>query len=126
MSRGLGDVYKRQASIRAWQDERHVLENRRLYREKFSAVTDILAPVLEVPLPPAGFYLWPQTPIDDQEFSRQLYRQQNVVVLPGSYLSRGTDAGNPGKNHVRLALVAPLDECIEAAQRIRTFIESLN
>jgi N-succinyldiaminopimelate aminotransferase len=114
------------ASIRAWQDERHVLENRRLYREKFSAVTDILAPVLEAKLPPAGFYLWPQTPIDDQEFSRHLYQQQNVVVLPGSYLSRDTVAGNPGKNHVRLALVAPLDECVEAAQRIRTFIESLN
>jgi N-succinyldiaminopimelate aminotransferase len=114
------------ASIRAWQDEQHVQENRRLYREKFSAVTDILAPVLEVETPPAGFYLGPQTPIDDQEFSRRLYQQQNVVVLPGSYLSRDTDAGNPGKNHVRLALVAALDECIEAAHRIRTFVENLN
>jgi len=114
------------ASIRAWQDERHVLENRRLYREKFSAVLDILAPVLEVQTPPASFYLWPRTPIDDQEFSRRLYQQQNVVVLPGSYLSRDTDAGDPGKNHVRLALVAAPGECIEAAHRIRTFIESLN
>jgi len=114
------------ASIRAWQDERHVLENRRLYREKFAAVAAILAPVLEVQTPPAGFYLWPRTPIDDQEFSRRLYQQQNVVVLPGSYLSRDTDAGDPGENHVRLALVAALDECIEAAHRIRTFIETLN
>jgi N-succinyldiaminopimelate aminotransferase len=114
------------ASMRAWQDERHVLENRRLYREKFSAVLDILAPVLEVQTPPASFYLWPRTPIDDQEFSRRLYQQQNVVVLPGSYLSRDTDAGNPGKNHVRLALVAAPGECIEAAHRIRTFIESLD
>lgn len=114
------------ASIRAWQDESHVLENRRLYREKFSAVADILAPVLEVQIPPAGFYLWPRTPIDDQEFSRRLYLQQNVVVVPGSYLSRDTGTGNPGENHVRLALVAALDECIEAAHRIRTFIENLN
>jgi N-succinyldiaminopimelate aminotransferase len=114
------------ASIRAWQDEQHVLENRRLYREKFSAVADILAPVLEVQTPPASFYLWPRTPIDDQEFSRRLYQQQNVIVLPGSYLSRDTDAGNPGKNHVRLALVAALNECIDAAHRIRTFVESLN
>jgi N-succinyldiaminopimelate aminotransferase len=114
------------ASIRAWQDEQHVLENRRLYREKFSAVTDILAPVLDLKTPPASFYLWPRTPIDDQEFSRRLYQQQNVVVLPGSYLSRNTEAGNPGKNHVRLALVAELGECIEAAQRIRTFVETLS
>jgi len=114
------------ASIRAWQDEQHVQQNRRLYREKFSALADILAPVLDVQTPPAGFYLWPRTPIDDQEFSRRLYQQQNVVVLPGSYLSRDTEAGNPGGNHVRLALVAALEECIEAAHRIRTFIESLN
>lgn len=113
------------ASIRAWSDEKHVLENRRLYREKFDAVIDILSPVLDVQAPPASFYLWPRTPIDDQEFSRRLYQQQNVVVLPGSYLSRDTQTGNPGKDHVRMALVAPLDECIDAAQRIRLFIEQL-
>ena len=113
------------ASVRAWQDEQHVTENRRLYRGKFSAVTDILAPVLDVQVPPGGFYLWQRTPIDDQAFSLQLYQQQNVIVLPGSYLSRDTASGNPGKDHVRMALVAPLDECIEAAQRIRTFIEQL-
>ena len=113
------------ASIRAWQDEQHVVENRRLYREKFSAVAEILRPVLRVQTPPAGFYLWPQTPIDDQEFSRRLYQQQNVVVLPGTYLSRDTEAGNPGKNHVRMALVATLDECVEAAHRMRRFLEDL-
>lgn len=113
------------ASVRAWQDERHVVENRQLYREKFSAVTDILAPVLDVEIPPGGFYLWQRTPIDDQAFALELYRQQNVMVLPGSYLSRDTAAGNPGKDHVRIALVAPLDECVEAAQRIRAFVEHL-
>ncbi len=113
------------ASVRAWSDEKHVQENRRLYREKFSATADILTPVMEVEIPPASFYLWQRTPIDDQEFSRQLYQQQNVVVLPGSYLSRDTATGNPGKNHVRMALVAPLDECVDAANRIRSFVEQL-
>ncbi len=111
------------ASARAWQDEVHVTENRRLYREKFAAVTDILAPVLDVEAPPASFYLWPHTPIDDQIFARQLLAEQNVIVLPGSYLSRDTANGNPGKEHIRMALVAPLDECIEAANRIRQFTE---
>ncbi|HHH44398.1 MAG TPA: succinyldiaminopimelate transaminase [Gammaproteobacteria bacterium] len=113
------------ASVRAWQDEAHVRENRRLYREKFAAVTDILSPVLEVPVPPGGFYLWPRTPVDDREFCRRLYQEQNVIALPGSFLSRDTAAGNPGRNHVRLALVAALDECVDAAQRIRECIEHL-
>jgi len=113
------------ASIRAWRDEAHVQENRRLYREKFSAVTDILSPVMDIETPPASFYLWQRTPVDDTVFSRELYRQQNIMVLPGSYLSRDTATGNPGHNHVRMALVAPLDECIDAAQRIRTFTEQL-
>ena len=114
------------ASIRAWQDEAHVVENRRLYREKFAAVTDILSPVLDLHTPPASFYLWPRTPIDDQVFARQLLAEQNVIVLPGSYLSRDTENGNPGQDHIRMALVAPLDECIDAAQRIRTFTEQLD
>ena len=113
------------ASARGWQDEQHVAENRRLYREKFAAVSDILAPVLELQTPPASFYLWPRTPIDDQEFARRLYQQQNVIVLPGSYLSRDTATGNPGRDHVRMALVAPLDECTEAAWRMRAFMEQL-
>jgi len=112
------------ASRCAWGEERHVVENRRLYREKFAAVTDILAPALTFETPPAGFYLWPQTPLDDERFSLRLLEEQNVIVLPGKYLSRDTSAGNPGSGHVRLALVAPLDECIEAARRIRAFVEN--
>ncbi len=114
-------------SERAWRDEEHVRENRRLYREKFAVVTDILAPVLELSTPPASFYLWPRTPAttDDERFSRELLQQQNVIVLPGTYLSRDTGAGNPGRNHVRMALVAPIDECSEAARRIRAFVETL-
>jgi N-succinyldiaminopimelate aminotransferase len=113
------------ASVRAWRDERHVVENRRLYREKFAAVRDILAPVVELAIPPAGFFLWLRIPIDDQEFARRLYQQQNVMVLPGSYLSRDSGGRNPGKGHVRLALVAELDQCLEAAHRIRNFLEHL-
>ena len=113
------------ASLRAWQDEKHVLENRRLYREKFSAVADILSDVLPIHVPPAAFYLWTKTPIDDQIFSRDLYAQQNVVVLPGSYLSRDTASGNPGNQHIRMALVAPMDECVDAANRIKQYINTL-
>ena len=113
------------ASIRAWQDEAHVIENRTLYTHKFAAVLDILAPVLDVQQPEAGFYLWPQTPFDDTEFARDLLGQQNVAVLPGSYLSRSAGGINPGANHVRLALVAPVEDCIEAAERIKTYIVSL-
>jgi N-succinyldiaminopimelate aminotransferase len=113
------------ASVRAWRDERHVIENRRLYRDKFRAVVDILAPVLDVSTPPGSFYLWPRTPIDDESFSRRLLETQNVIVLPGTYLSRDTAGGNPGSHHIRMALVAPLDECIEAARRIRAFTQTL-
>ncbi|MDH3561173.1 MAG: succinyldiaminopimelate transaminase [Gammaproteobacteria bacterium] len=113
------------ASIRAWEDETHVADNRALYREKFSVVLEILAPVLDVQQPPAGFYLWPVTPIDDCEFARGLLEQQNVRVLPGSYLSRSSAGINPGNRHVRMALVAPLEDCIEAAQRIKSYLVSL-
>lgn len=113
------------ASISAWSDEAHVAHNRDLYREKFKAVLDILSPVMNVTMPEASFYLWAQTPIADTEFARQLFEQQNVTVLPGSYLGRDTAEGNPGANRVRMALVAPLDECIEAAKRIRSLIENL-
>ena len=112
------------ASIRAWEDEEHVIDNRALYREKFRAVIDILDPVLEVTQPPAGFYLWPVTPEDDCKFARGLLAQQNVAVLPGSYLSRTADGINPGQNHVRMALVAPYEDCIEAARRIQSYIAS--
>ncbi|MGJ0483004.1 MAG: succinyldiaminopimelate transaminase [Methylomicrobium sp.] len=113
------------ASIAAWGDEKHVRENRRLYREKFAAVIDILGDAAQLIKPPAGFYLWIKTPIDDTEFTRQLFAQQNVTVLPGSYLSRDFGGVNPGRNHVRIALVAPLEECVEAAQRIKSFLNTL-
>ena len=113
------------ASIAAWRDETHVVENRRLYREKFDAVLDILGDSLEVARPDAAFYLWPRTPMDDTEFARGLFAQQHLTVLPGSYLSRTVDGHNPGANRVRLALVAPLDACVDAARRIKTYTASL-
>ena len=113
------------ASLAAWRDEAHVAENRALYRRKFAAVSEVLRKVLEVEVPPAGFYLWPETPGDDQEFARELRARTQVTVLPGSYLSRQAHGKNPGRGHVRLALVAPLDECLEAARRIRDFVQSL-
>lgn len=111
------------ASVAAWGDEEHVQANRALYREKFRAVRTILKDYLPLPRPPASFYFWAKTPIDDTEFARQLFIEQNVTVLPGSYLSRNTPQGNPGERHVRMAWVAPLEECIEAARRIRVFLE---
>ena len=111
-------------SIVAWQDETHVAENRRLYREKFADVLDILSPVMDIPAPQASFYLWPKTPIDDVTFTREIFRQQHLNVVPGSYLSREVDGVNPGTNRIRLALVAEPKQCIEAAQRIKQFIET--
>ncbi len=113
------------ASIVAWQDEDHVAYNRRLYREKFTAVLEILPPEMNVSLPEAGFYLWAATPISDTEFARRLFDEQNVTVLPGSFLARDTDAGNPGQNRIRMALVAPIEDCIDAAHRIKQLIETL-
>jgi N-succinyldiaminopimelate aminotransferase len=113
------------ASIEAWRDEAHVEHNRELYKEKFKAVLAILSPVLNVQQPDASFYLWAETPIADTDFARRLFEQYNVTVLPGSYLGRDTHQGNPGNRRVRMALVAPLQECIEAAHRIRSLVESL-
>jgi N-succinyldiaminopimelate aminotransferase len=110
------------ASIAAWQDETHVRANRDLYREKYAAVLDILAPVMDVQRPDGGFYLWARTPTDDQSFTRELFAQEHVTVVPGSYLSREVDGVNPGAGRVRMALVAPLAECVEAARRIADFI----
>jgi len=113
------------ASARAGDDEAHVRANRDQYRAKFDAVLEILKPVMQVEKPEASFYLWPETPQDDETFTRELYARENVLVLPGSYLSRDAQGTNPGRKRVRLALVAPLDECTEAAHRIRNYVESL-
>lgn len=113
------------ASAAAWSDESHVIDNRRQYREKFAAVTEILKNVLTFPEPTASFYLWPETPIDDTEFAAGLFAQQNVTLLPGRYLSRDTEDGNPGEGRVRMALVAETEVCIEAAQRIKQYVQSL-
>jgi N-succinyldiaminopimelate aminotransferase len=114
-----------QASIAAWNDEAHVRENRRLYAEKFKAALPLIQNPLKAEMPEGGFYLWVRTPIDDQEFVRRLHHEYNVLVLPGSYLARDAGSGNPGTNHVRIALVAPLDECVEAIERIMRFSRGL-
>jgi N-succinyldiaminopimelate aminotransferase len=112
------------ASIAAWADEKHVVENRALYRQKFGEVTPVLAQVLDVRLPDAGFYLWAGVPGSDTEFARDLLAQYNVTVLPGSYLAREARGINPGAGRVRMALVADTAECLEAAQRIVQFVQS--
>ena len=116
-------IHNQLASIAAWSDEDHVRENRAAYRAKFEAVVPILREVMNVDFPDAGFYLWPETPMDDETFARELSAQHNVHVLPGRYLSRTVDGHNPGENRVRMALVAPLEECVEAARRIVEFVK---
>jgi N-succinyldiaminopimelate aminotransferase len=106
------------ASIAAWNDEAHVIENRRLYDAKFKAVTPLIKQRLDVELPDGAFYLWARTDMPDTEFALRLYREKHVTVLPGSYLAREAHGVNPGRNFVRLALVASLEECKEAAERI--------
>ena len=113
------------ASVAAWQDEQHVVENRRLYREKFEAAVGILKPVLDVDMPDAAFYLWARTPVSDTEFARRLYEKEAVSVLPGSYLAREAQNMNPGENRVRIALVSSTAECEESAHRIARFTQSL-
>ncbi len=115
-------IHSQLASIAAWQDEDHVKENRAAYRAKFEAVVPLLRQVMKVDFPDAGFYLWPETPFSDERFARDLSARQNVHVLPGRYLSRTIDGHNPGENRVRMALVAPLEECVEAAERIVRFV----
>lgn len=113
------------ASIMAWGDELHVLANRDSYRNKFDAVIPILTGSLNFYRPDASFYLWAETPINDEEFSLRLFRDMNVSVLPGSYLSREAHGTNPGKNRIRLSLVAPVDACREAAERIKLLASQL-
>jgi N-succinyldiaminopimelate aminotransferase len=112
------------ASLAAWQDEAHVEENRALYRTKFAQVTPVLAEVLNVALPDAGFYLWADVAGDDTVFARELYALYNVTVLPGSYLARTAQGSNPGLGRIRMALVADTAECVEAAQRIVEFVKA--
>ncbi len=113
------------ASIAAWQDEAHVRDNRRMYAEKFHEVTPVISRHLDCRMPDAGFYLWARTPVPDTEFARELLRQKNVIVLPGSYLARESAGVNPGANFIRIALVASHEECLDAAQRINDFCLSL-
>jgi len=113
------------ASISAWSDEAHVIENRTLYRDKFKQVLEILSPVLDIEQTDASFYLWPKTDISDELFAQKLFEEQHVTVLPGSYLSRTINGTNPGGNRVRMALVASVEDCVEAAKRIKIFVEGL-
>jgi N-succinyldiaminopimelate aminotransferase len=113
------------ASAAAWRDEAHVRENRRKYAEKFARVTPLMRSALEVERPDAGFYLWAHTPIADTEFARRLYSEQHVTVLPGSFLARESGGVNPGTGYIRMALVAEIDECLEAGRRIVEFARRL-
>lgn len=120
-------VHTQIASAVAWDDETHVIENRKQYNKKFTAVTNILKDILSFKQPDAGFYLWPKININnsitsDTVFAKQLYQKTNVIVLPGQFLSRPFNGSNPGENHIRMALVATVSECEEAAQRIRSFL----
>ena len=113
------------ASTAAWSDEAHVVENRGLYRQKFEQVLGLLSATLAPQKPQAGFYLWAETPIADTDFAQRLYAEQNVTVLPGRFLARDQEGINPGENRVRMALVAPLDECVDAARRINSLLAAL-
>ena len=113
------------ASQLAWNDEAHVVANRAAYRTKFDAVLPILAPVLDVAAPAGGFYLWPRTPVDGETFAARLFEREHIVVLPGAYLGRGCGGANPGADRVRIALVAPLDECVAGARRLADFARTL-
>lgn len=122
------------ASMEAWNDDQHVIDNRALYRRKFEQVLPILRSVMPVEAPQAGFYLWPDVSAalgsgageleDDERFTRELFERKHVTVLPGSYLARSTSQGNPGRGRVRISLVATLDECVDAALRIRDYMSS--
>jgi N-succinyldiaminopimelate aminotransferase len=113
------------ASIAAWSDEEHVRANRELYRQKFQIVISKLAGTLALAQPEGSFYLWPKTPLADTTFAKELYIKENLTVLPGSYLSRECGAVNPGANRVRMALVAPVAECAEGAERLKEFLVSV-
>jgi N-succinyldiaminopimelate aminotransferase len=116
------------ASIAAWNDEAHVVENRNMYRTKFAQVTPVLAEVMDVKLPDASFYLWAGVPDawrnSDTDFACELYAAEHVTVLPGSYIGRTANGQNPGQGRIRMALVAETEECLEAAHRIARFVRA--
>jgi len=118
------------ASVAAWKDEQHVIDNRAKYMRKFTQVTPLLQEVLDVQLPDAGFYLWADVSqlggISDTEYAKRLYAEYNVTVLPGSYLARDAHGINPGQNRIRLALVAEVEECLEATRRMVEFSRKLS
>jgi N-succinyldiaminopimelate aminotransferase len=115
-----------QASIAAWSEDAHVTANRALYRRKFDRVIPILQPVIDINRPAGGFYLWLNVGGNDEQFTADLFARQHITVVPGSYLARAGTAGNPGAGFVRISLVAPEQECVQAAERIRDFIQSRN
>ncbi|HEU4623899.1 MAG TPA: succinyldiaminopimelate transaminase [Steroidobacteraceae bacterium] len=110
------------ASVAAWNDDAHAAQNRRLYQEKFARVLPILAPVMNVTQPDGAFYLWPDVGGDDEAFTRELFASQNLTVLPGSYLARDANGINPGRGRIRISLTASVEQCIVAAERIRSFL----
>jgi N-succinyldiaminopimelate aminotransferase len=122
---GAMPLHTQAASAAAWRDEAHVTRNRALYRAKFDATAPILRAVADVSVPPGGFYFWLRLPVDDQAFTRRLYEEENVKVVPGSYLARGAVGANPGRGHIRVALVPEIDQCIEAARRIAALLGRL-
>ena len=113
------------ASIAAWNDETHVRENRTLYREKFTRLAPTVAAVLPAAQPQAAFYLWARVPGEDADFAQRLYAEEAVTVLPGSYIARDANGINPGRGYVRIALVASMDECVEAVARLTRFASRL-
>lgn len=113
------------ASIAAWENEEHVVKSRQLYRNKFTQVEDTLKSDWALEQPQAGFNFWVKTPIDDEKFTQLLFQETNITVLPGRYLSRTVNGANPGENHVRMAMVASIEECTEAAYRIQSFLKRL-
>ena len=112
------------ASVAAWDEDSHAAQNRKLYQDKFARVLPILAPVLDVKRPDGAFYLWPDVGMDDEQFTRDLFAQQNLTLLPGSYLAREANGQNPGRGRVRISLTANVDQCVLAAERIRAFVSA--
>lgn len=117
--------HHQRASEAAWADEQHVIDNRALYREKMATVVPMLQSCLALEIPAGGFCVWAKTPINDEQFTRELFASQHVTVLPGGYLARTINGENPGENYIRIALVQSLAQCVEAAERISNYVAGL-